>query len=47
MERYHALAEEGVDHAIVTLPNPHQQGAFDLVATEVIPAVKKIVPAGR
>ena len=47
VERYHALAEEGVDHAIVTLADPHEDGAFDLVAREVIPAVKRIVPAGR
>ncbi len=47
VERYHALAEEGVDHAIVTLADPHEEEAFDLVAGEVIPAVKRIVPAGR
>ncbi len=47
VERYHALAEEGVDHTIVTLADSHEEGAFDLVAGEVIPAVKRIVPAGR
>ncbi len=47
VERYHALAEEGVDHAIVTLANAHEEEAFDLAAGEVIPAVRKIVPAGR
>ncbi len=47
VERYHALAEEGVDPAIVTLADPHEEEAFDLVAGEVIPAVKRIVPAGR
>lgn len=47
IERYHALAEEGVDHAIVTLADAHEEGAFDLVAEEVIPAVEEFVPAGR
>ena len=47
IERYHALAEVGVDHAIVTLADAHEEGAFDLAAEEVIPAVEGIVPAGR
>ena len=47
IERYHALAEEGVEHAIVTLADANEEGAFDLAAEEVVPAVEGIVPAGR
>ncbi|GAA3029948.1 LLM class F420-dependent oxidoreductase [Streptomyces glomeratus] len=46
IERFHQLAELGVDHAIVEPPNPAEEGALDLWA-EVAPEVAKIVPAGR
>jgi F420-dependent oxidoreductase-like protein len=47
VEQCHALAELGVDHAIISLPNVHEPGSLDLLATDVIPAIKQIVPAGR
>lgn len=47
IEQFHALAELGVDHGIISLPNVHEQGSLDLLASEIIPAINKIVPAGR
>jgi F420-dependent oxidoreductase-like protein len=41
------LAEIGTDHAIVNMGTLHLPGAFDLWAEKVIPAVHKMVPAGR
>jgi F420-dependent oxidoreductase-like protein len=47
VEHFAALAELGIDHAIFSLPNVHEQEPFELLATEVIPAARKIVVAGR
>jgi F420-dependent oxidoreductase-like protein len=47
IEQCSALAELGVDHAIISLPNVHEEGSLDLLATDVIPALKDIVPAER
>lgn len=41
------LAELGFDQAIVNMPNVSELEVFDLLATEVIPQVDKIQPAGR
>ena len=41
------LAEMGFDHAIVSLPNVHELGVFDLFANQIIPEVEKIQTAGR
>lgn len=41
------LAPLGIDQAIFSLRNVHDLEPFDLLATEVVPAVSKIVPAGR
>lgn len=48
IEFFHTMADLGIDHVIGgALPNVHEEGAFDLLASEVIPEIKKIVPAGR
>jgi hypothetical protein len=47
IEQCHALAELGIDHMIISLPNVHEPGSLDLLATDVIPALREIVPAGR
>lgn len=41
------LAELGIDQEILSLANIHEPGAFEILATEVIPAVEKISVAGR
>ena len=41
------LAELGFDQAIFSLPNVYDPGVFDLLATEIIPLVEKLTPAGR
>lgn len=41
------LAELGVDQAIFSLRNVHESEPFDLLATEIVPQVSQIVPAGR
>jgi F420-dependent oxidoreductase-like protein len=41
------LAELGFDQAIFNMPNVYDSEAFDLLATEVIPQVEKLTPAGR
>jgi alkanesulfonate monooxygenase SsuD/methylene tetrahydromethanopterin reductase-like flavin-dependent oxidoreductase (luciferase family) len=41
------LAAIGTDHAIINTPIIHLPGAFDVWATEIIPAVTAMVPAGR
>ena len=41
------LASLGIDQAIFSLRNVHDLEPFDLLTTEVVPAVSKIVPAGR
>lgn len=47
VEQCHTLAELGVDHAIIGLPNVHEEDSLDLLATDAIPQIAKIVPAGR
>jgi len=47
IEYFHSLAEIGTDHAIFNTPIMHIPGAFDVWAEEIIPAVEKMVPAGR
>lgn len=47
IEYFHQLAEVGTDQAIFNTPIAHLPGAFDVWANEIIPAVEKIVPAGR
>ena len=47
VEHFATLAELGIDHAIFSLPNAHEQEPFELLAAEVIPAVQKIPVAGR
>jgi F420-dependent oxidoreductase-like protein len=47
IEYFHQLAEIGTDHAIFNTPIAHLPGAFDVWASEIIPAVEKMVPAGR
>ena len=41
------LAALGADQAIVNMPNVSDPETFDLFATEIMPEVAKIVPAGR
>src|SRR5579883_596410 len=47
IEYFAQLAEQGIDHAIFSMPNETDLETFDLFATEVIPAVEKIQVAGR
>src|SRR5262245_48943814 len=47
IEQFHMLAALGIDHAIIGIPNIHEEGALDVLATDVIPEIHKIIPAGR
>lgn len=47
VEHFHELAELGIDHALVRLPNVGEDWVFDILGSEIVPAVRKIVPAGR
>ena len=47
IERLHGLAELGIDQAIFSLNNVADLEPFDLLETEIIPAVEKIAVAGR
>ena len=47
IESFAALAELGIDHVIVSLANVSESEPFDLLATEIIPAVEKLPVAGR
>ncbi|HLM77632.1 MAG TPA: LLM class F420-dependent oxidoreductase [Rubrobacteraceae bacterium] len=47
VEHFTVLAELGIDHAIFSMPNVHEQEPFELLASEVIPAAQKIPVAGR
>lgn len=47
IEYFQQLAELGTDHAIFSLPLDALPGVFDLWGSDIIPAVEKIVPAGR
>jgi F420-dependent oxidoreductase-like protein len=47
IEHFHQLAELGIDQAVISLPNVAEDWVFDLLGSEIVPAVKKLVPAGR
>jgi F420-dependent oxidoreductase-like protein len=47
IEHFQQLADIGTDHAIFNSPICHIPGALDIWASEIIPAVEKMVPAGR
>jgi F420-dependent oxidoreductase-like protein len=47
IEFFHQLAELGTDQAIFSLMNVAAPDAFEVWGSEIIPAVEKIVPAGR
>jgi F420-dependent oxidoreductase-like protein len=47
IEHFAALAKLGIDHAIFSMPNVQEQEPFELLASEVIPAVQKIPVTGR
>jgi F420-dependent oxidoreductase-like protein len=47
VEYFAKLAALGIDHGIVSLRNVHEEDVFDLLASEVIPAVERMVVAGR
>jgi F420-dependent oxidoreductase-like protein len=41
------LASQGIDHALFSMPNVYDLDVFDILATEIIPAVDKIQTSGR
>ncbi len=47
IEYFKGLAAMGIDQAIFSMPNVADLEPFDLLATEIIPAVEKIEVAGR
>ena len=47
VEYFQRQAGLGIDHAIFNTRRVHDPEFFDLVGAEVIPAVEKIIPAGR
>jgi len=47
IEHFHQLAEAGTDHGIFNAPGVEAPDFFELWTQEVIPAVEKLVPAGR
>jgi F420-dependent oxidoreductase-like protein len=47
VEYFAGLAELGIEHAIVSLRDVHNEDAFEILGSEVIPAVEKIAVAGR
>ncbi|TMC49278.1 MAG: LLM class F420-dependent oxidoreductase [Chloroflexi bacterium] len=47
IELFGQLAELGIDHAIFSIPDVHELEPFELLATEVIPAVERIAVSGR
>jgi F420-dependent oxidoreductase-like protein len=47
IEQCAELASLGIDQAIFSLRNVQDLEPFDLLTTEIVPAVSKIVPAGR
>jgi len=47
IERFAALSDLGIDQAIFSLRNVQEPEVFDLLRTEVVPAVEKIPVAGR
>src|SRR6266853_439290 len=47
IEHFASLAAMGIDQAIFSMPNVYDLEPFDLLATEIIPAVEKTQVAGR
>ncbi len=47
IEEFASLAALGIDQAIFSLGNVHELEPFDVLATEVMPAVEKMAVAGR
>ena len=47
VEYFQRQAALGIDHAIINTPRVYEPDFFDLMATEVIPAVENIAVAGR
>lgn len=47
IDLFGSLAEQGIDHAIFSMPNVTDIEPFDLLATRIIPEVEKIKVAGR
>jgi alkanesulfonate monooxygenase SsuD/methylene tetrahydromethanopterin reductase-like flavin-dependent oxidoreductase (luciferase family) len=47
IEEFGQLAAMGIDQAIFSLQNVYDLEPFDLLATEIVPAVEKIQVAGR
>ena len=47
IEHFQQLDELGIDQAVIGLPNVLDDRVFDLLGSEIVPAVKKLVPAGR
>ncbi len=47
VEHFAGLAELGIDHVILGLPDPTNPEVFELLATEIIPQVEKLHVAGR
>ncbi len=47
IEMFASEAAMGIDQAIFSLQNVHELEPFDVLATEVVPAVEKIAVAGR
>lgn len=47
IDSFAGLAELGIDHALIGMPHVEDIDAFDILATEIIPEVEKIKPAGR
>jgi F420-dependent oxidoreductase-like protein len=47
IEHFAYLASMGIDHAIFSMPNVYDLEPFDLLATEIVPAVEKMQVAGR
>jgi F420-dependent oxidoreductase-like protein len=47
IENFASLAGMGIDQVIFNMPNVYDLEPFDLLATEIVPAVEKIQVAGR
>jgi hypothetical protein len=47
LEQLAALAERGIDHAIIGLRNVHEAEPFEVLAKEVVPAAERMRVAGR
>jgi len=47
IEYFASQAAMGIDQAIVNMPNVSDPAVFDLLGTEIIPAVEKMAVAGR